>query len=111
MDSGAVEVPQIMRSTDEPSTPACSSALFDASTASVAAFSPSPTKWRALIPVRVEIHSSVVSSAPSRSLLVTTLLPSALPTPTILPAAPPFKPTCLPTHVDYARRGPAAGLR
>ena len=49
---------------------------FDAATASVAAFSPSATKWRALIPVRAEIHSSVVSSTPSRSLLVTILPPS-----------------------------------
>ena len=94
MDSGAVDVPQMMRSTDPPSTPACWRAFFDASTASVAAFSPSATKWRALIPVRAEIHSSVVSSTPSRSLLVTILPPRALPTPTILPAAPPFKPTC-----------------
>src|SRR5215203_1587698 len=108
MDSGAVEVPQITRSTDLPSTPACSRALFEASTASVAAFSPSARKWRALIPVRVEIQSSVVSNTLSRSLLVTTLFPRALPTPTILPAAPPFKPTCPQTDLDCAQRAPAA---
>ena len=36
----------------------------------------------------------MVSSTPSRSLFVTILPPRALPTPMILPAAPPFKPTC-----------------
>src|SRR5215211_6482835 len=99
----AVDVPQMMRSTDPPSTPACWRAFFDASTASVAAFSPSATKWRALMPVRVEIHSSVVSSTLWRSLLVTILPPRALPTPTILPTAPPFKPTCPQTDQDCAR--------
>src|SRR5215210_90632 len=113
IDSGAVEVPQMTRSTESPATPACSRACFEASTASVAAFSPSPTKRRSLIPVRVEIHSSVVSSTLSRSALVTTLLPRARPTPTILPAGPPVTLTFLPTHVPDRRRalpeGPASG--
>ena len=37
------------------------------------------------MPVRVEIHSSVVSRGPPGRALVTTRLPRALPTPTILP--------------------------
>src|SRR4028119_1427627 len=90
MDSGAVEVPQTTRSMVSPSMPACSTALRAAPIARVAQVSSSPRKRRSWMPVRVEIQSSVVSRTLSRSLLVTTRLPTARPAPTILPTGPPF---------------------
>ena len=71
IDSGAVEVAQMMRSIASPSSPACASASFEASVARVAQSSPSSTKRRSFIPVRSTTQATtppmtkVVSAVPT----------------------------------------------
>ena len=68
-----VTVPTITRSISLAATPEDLSAARAAFTAISVLVSPAETR-RSLMPVRVKIHSSVVSTIPSRSRLVTTLL-------------------------------------
>jgi hypothetical protein len=71
MRSGVV-VPTTMKSTSEGVAPADFSARRAACSASEELDSSGPAMWRRSMPVRVRIHSSVVSTVFSRSLLVTT---------------------------------------
>ena len=80
MMSGVV-VPSTIRSSSDALTPAASSALCAAVTARSPVVSPSAAIWRSRMPVRVRIHSSLVSTIFSRSALVTTRSGSALPVP------------------------------
>ncbi|EWS65529.1 hypothetical protein Y695_01215 [Hydrogenophaga sp. T4] len=62
-----VDVATMIRSISLPSTPAASMAFRQASAAMSLAKTPSATKWRARIPVRSTIHSSLVSTPPAAS--------------------------------------------
>lgn len=73
MSVSGVMVPTMMRSISAASIPAFSSAFLAAPVARSEVFSPSAAMCLDLIPVRVVIHSSVVSTMLSRSLLVMTL--------------------------------------
>jgi hypothetical protein len=68
--SGVV-VARTMRSISPGSTPAAAIAAWAAATARSEQLSPSVTMCRWRMPVRPKIHSSVVSTISSRSLLVT----------------------------------------
>jgi len=76
--SGVV-VPSTIRSSSDALTPAASSARCAARNARSPVVSPSAAIWRWRMPVRVRIHSSLVSTIFSRSALVTTRSGSALP--------------------------------
>ena len=68
--SGVV-VPKAMKSTSSGAMPAASRARRAAFSARSTVVSPSAAMWRRSIPVRVRIHSSVVSTFDSSSRLVT----------------------------------------
>src|SRR6185436_9332094 len=78
-----VTVAQMMRSTSFGGTPAASSDCRQASVANWDMNSPSPAIRRSRMPVRVVIHSSLVSTIFSRSRLVTTREGTLLPVPEI----------------------------
>mmetsp|Transcript_30184 Transcript_30184/g.63082 ORF Transcript_30184/g.63082 Transcript_30184/m.63082 type:complete len:238 (+) Transcript_30184:701-1414(+) len=80
MSSGE-DVAQITTSMSFASTPAISRALRAASTCKSRRFSSSNSTCRWAIPVRVWIHSSLVSTTLSKSLLVITVLGAADPIP------------------------------
>jgi hypothetical protein len=64
--SGVV-VPKAMKSTSSAATPAAARARRAACSARSTVVSPSAAMWRRSMPVRVRIHSSVVSNSFSRS--------------------------------------------
>ncbi len=68
-----VAVATMTRSRSSGATPACSSAFRAAGRARSLAASSGAAIRRSLIPVRVTIHSSVVSTITSRSAFVSTL--------------------------------------
>src|SRR4051812_22746757 len=76
-----VEVASTMRSMSAALRPAASSALRAAERARSLVNSPSAAIWRWRMPVRETIHSSLVSTRDSSSLLVTTRSGSRLPVP------------------------------
>mmetsp|Transcript_24335 Transcript_24335/g.52352 ORF Transcript_24335/g.52352 Transcript_24335/m.52352 type:complete len:221 (-) Transcript_24335:191-853(-) len=80
--SSAVEVASRMRSTSSAWRPAWSRARSAAALACVLSASPSASTRRSLMPVRVEIHSSFVSTICSRSPFVSSLPGVELPHPT-----------------------------
>ena len=67
-----VTVATTMRSSSSAPIPRRRSASFAASAAMTLVGVPGSTTWRSWMPVRVRIHSSVVSTTFSRSALVTT---------------------------------------
>src|SRR6185295_4314898 len=83
MGMSGVTVAQMIRSTSAGGTPAASSAWRHASVANWDMTSPSPAIRRSRMPVRVVIHSSLVSTIFSRSRLVTTREGTLLPVPEI----------------------------
>lgn len=69
----AVEVATRTRSMSEGASPAVASALAAACAAISSTGSSGPPTWRVLIPTRLVIHSSLVSTMAARSSLVSTL--------------------------------------
>ena len=79
----AVAVPTLISPISSAEIPAISSACSAAAAPSVSISSPGPAIWRAPIPVRVRIHSSLVSTVFASSSFVTERSGSAEPVPAI----------------------------
>src|SRR5262245_16748373 len=101
-----VTVATISRSISSADTPACSRAARAAGREMSDSASSSSAKRRSLIPVRVTIHSSEVSTSFARSSFVTTLSGTCVPSPVIetgLPFATPIM--AVPVSLGRRRKG------